>query len=57
MFSMDQYAKYSYTIISDQLLKLNPRLIMLFLHFCRTDANCQDIDTAGHQKLIAADVF
>ena len=33
VFQMDQYAKYSYTIISDQLQKLNPRLIMLSFTF------------------------
>jgi len=28
-----EYAKYSYTIVSDQLLKLNPRLIMFSFTF------------------------
>jgi len=39
VFSMDQYAMYSYTIISDQLQKLSPWLIMLSFTFLQN--RCQ----------------
>jgi len=52
---MDQYAKYSYTIISDQLQKLNPRLIMLSYTFLQN--RCQLPGYCYNRAPIAADVF